>query len=174
MTESTICPACGGPLAYSADDEHVVCGFCDAGYDVVKEGDSPRLLLTTQPQPQKDQLSQATQVVAHQLEEEAVEDIDATYPRIIREAEGEPVAPSFATSATEWVMPDEVIPAAERPQQPYQVGSSTQPPRPANNNNRNLWLILGISFFVVFCILCLCLAGALILFINSNGGQFNF
>jgi LSD1 subclass zinc finger protein len=194
MTERTICPACSAPLEYTSSDEQVRCGFCGAEYRVVQEGDQARLQVTSKPQPQSDELSRVGQEVARDVEQDAVEDIAGSLPGTIPEAEGDPVAPGFATSATTGVYPE--LPEAEsfRPTgeplnavdlppaydaqsgrgAPYEsVGPAVQRP-PTADSKRKQWIALGVSFFVVFCLLCLCVTGAVLVFLFPTGATFGF
>jgi len=123
-----------------------------------------------------------------------VDDLAGAYPGTVREAEGEPVAPSFATAATTYVAPE--VPEPETfPQSGSPIGAANLPPvydaqagqpapydsagpavqrPPTQAGRRNQWITLGVSFFVVFCLLCLCVAGAIVVYLIPAGGTIGF
>lgn len=171
MTERYNCPACGAPLEFSETDTTVQCGFCSAEFKIDREDDQINFHVISQPEPQRQVLDQA----AENLEQETAEDLAATMPGTVRRAEGEPVAAQFATAASEDSDPGALVfdtpnpePSEQAdtiPESPahYQVENPAYTPSTAQTGgNRNRGIMIGVSIFVVACLACACVTGAIL------------
>jgi hypothetical protein len=197
MPERTDCPACGAPLEYNNEGDVVRCDFCGADVKMEVDGGVLRPRVVTQPPVDPAVTASAQDTLSETIEDGL--DVAPLEESLIEPFGGEPVAPGYASSGTgESATPEAflgqetraaddpfVIPGSTSggaavygipdspPQEPVLQGTVLdQSGRPigTTGGNRNRWIALGIAAFVVVCVLCACVAGAIMMF--SNSGSF--
>jgi LSD1 subclass zinc finger protein len=195
MAERTFCPACSAPLEIPDGQETVECSFCNARFTVhIEDGDQILMEVASQPEPQKDVLSQqASRVLDETLSDSQEQAADQSTQQAFQ-TNDEVAAPGFTSLETGKADPTAVgLPEsaavsgaqiyeslnepdtpAVMPRPPYQVpdpgagiGGSAVPEviAPPGKSQRNRWIAIGLAVFVVTCILCACVAGAAMLFL---------
>jgi hypothetical protein len=173
MTVQTTCPACGAPLLYAGEQDVVVCGFCNTEIKVVSEGDDVRFRVLSQPEPQKDVLSQVYN------------------PIIEGELPSEP--PAVAVNAEPFGLQDSgaetfgMGPSSQEPfftpppvsSQPYQqpvvdAGAQVFPANPPARSMGGLprWAVIAIAVLAGLCLLCVCAGAAAALIFRSSVGMY--
>ena len=163
MPRDTYCPSCGAPLDFKGRDDEVTCEFCGAHLEVhADENGQPQFRLLDAPEPQSDVLSRPVEA-AGRPEPDA--------------PAGEPVAPGYISGIPDDASVEAASPtniganiyggatdAAETPAH-YQIGNEAQTARPAGPAR---WIYIAGAVFVVACLMCACVAGAMIAL--QNGG----
>jgi hypothetical protein len=194
----------------------VRCGFCGAEFAVIQSGDQVHFQVMDQPQPQKDELSQAGQAAAMQAGKEAADDLAAALsdsgpeiesspgpmnisaePTMILsrpdqtpdffEQSGAPAEPTIIrpSASIPEDLPPQSSPAADLPTEPETpAGHSVVyeqpepapvvPPAPPPSGQRNKWLPIGIAAVVVLCLACVCVVGAIVLFVMPMVQQYSY
>jgi hypothetical protein len=190
MTEQTRCPACGAPLSAAEQQDVVICDFCNTAIRVIREDDEERFEVLSQPEPQKDVLSQPVDP----LVEDVLfgESVPADEPVPASEGTEAPVEgmASFWQSAPEELSATEELSASSSgdtffapppPVAPAPFSETTggaqifPPPSTPTTGLGGLprWAIIVIAVVAVLCLVCVCGVAALFaLFMNSGTTTF--
>src|SRR5512133_1568580 len=145
MAQQTICPACGAPIEYNGQEDQIRCPFCDTELKVVEEGDTTRFQVLSQPEPQKEVLSQPVEAPGRP-------DMETTFANFSM-GESVPTTASSGAFGTEVPLP----PASAGSFYTPSVGASVSTPATTGRSGVGRWVAIGAIALLALCALCACL-----------------
>jgi hypothetical protein len=174
MTQQTTCPACGAPVEYSEQQDMIRCGFCGAEFRINNEPDQPPYQILSQPDPQKEVLSQPA---AHLTDEpfEGASTVSSTDAGSHAETDSYTQSgslfdqTSMGQSAYDSASSQGAAQSYANPPDAFQSIPYTSPASTSTTTSTSSgsgvvrWVIIGVAAVLGLCVACSCLVGAIVL-----------
>ena len=169
MEERTRCPACGAPLDLRGSIVTVRCNFCGTELTLREENGQSQFEVVSKPSPQAETLSEQARAEIEAVEEEASQALLTQEPRMDPAAPGVTMVAAGETELEDWQgsrLPETVTTIPEPPSR--HAGEIGQPA----GLDRRRWIWIGLTAFVVVCVLCACITTAVWNWFSIYSGGF--